>query len=620
VQRAQESASHHILRRDKMTNLSDVWEKAGQSVTAFSPLYQERMIRLTQKYDSPNYWFFLNWIRAIEPEPFNLDEVVETVSPYSTREWTTDVFNELSESGFLNHDDHGTFTLTDRGRGLIEGFFDNAHEALAEVEPIPADKMKIVRDYLGRIVEAAENAAEPTEKPRLAESRWTDPGPDAPVAVGIDQFATDLYRFRDDVHVAAWKSYGVSGHLWETLTYVWREEASTAAELAERLSQRGYDEADYAKALKKLEQKGWIEEIDERFQVTAEGKRIRQEAEDKTDDLFFASWSVLSETELQRLDSLLTELNRSLQKSANEITWDHIRDTARGITPVTRSAVNPLLEEYFEESRYFYPLLLATGNEPDPYSAEEYINRNPYSNPSQVTKTLEEISEAGLMSNGTGAYRLSKQGHDALFKVNDAFYGCLGDLEVLPEEDLEQAVGFLERLVKASLDAAEPEDKLATVNMANTHPDAEYPWMARIDMLIDDLNAFRDDAHIAAWRPCGVSGRTWETLSFVWQGEVRTAPALAETLTFRGYGEEDYSKSLTELTEQGWIQYADDGYETTDQGKALRLEAEETTNRIFFEPWQVLDDAELTRLRVLLIRMKINLENLAEKVEEVPVS
>ncbi len=400
---------------------------------------------------------------------------------------------------------------------------------------------------------------------------------------------------------------------------MWREEAGTAAELAERLSQRGFDEAGYAKALDKLTQKGWIEEVDDRFQVTPEGKRIRDEAEEKTDELFFANWPVLSEAELETLDGILSQLNSNLQISASEITWERVSDVGRGITPVTRSAVNSLFEEYFEEPRYFFPILLATGNEPEPYSAEEYINRNPYTNPRQSTETLEEISKSGFMIDGTGAYRVSEQGHKALFEVNDAFYNRLGELEVLSDDELERAVGFLERLVQASLDAVEPQDKLAMVNTHNCHPDTEYPWMARIDMLIDDLRAFRDDAHVAAWRPYEISGRTWETLGYVRQGDARTASNLAETLSFRGYGEEDYAKSLKELTNLGWIQNAVDGFEATEQGKTVRQDAEETTDRIFFEPWRVLDGAELTQLRGLLIRIKINLENLAEKVEEVPV-
>jgi predicted transcriptional regulator len=603
-----------------MTKINEIWDRTGQIVRAFSPFYQEDMIRLTQEYDSPNYWFMLNWVRASEPKPFRLEDHIDIVGPYSTREWVLDVFKQLTDDGFLEEKEIGELILTERGRGLIEGFFNTAHEALAHIEPLPAADMAMLETYLLRVVESSLEAPEPRIRPRLLNSRWTDPGDDAPPAVRIDQYVTDLYRFRDDTHIAAWKAYEVSGQLWETLSLIWREEANDASQIAKQLSYRGYDEEDYGKALAQLETKGWIKRVGDHFQITTEGKRIREEAEEKTDTLFFASWSVLDEDELDRLDELVRCASDNLKKMSDEKTWDLAMDVVRGLTPVTRSVVDSLFEEYFGEPRFFFPTLLATGSEPESYSTEDYIHRNPYTNPVRSKKVLSDISEAGFMKNGTGAYRVSEKGHEALFTVNDAFYRCLGELEVASNEDLELAVGFLEKLVDASLDAADPIDKIAIVNMHNTHPDAEYPWMAKIDMLMDDLRAFRDDAHVAAWRPHEVSGRTWETLSFVWQEEARTASDLVESLPFRGYGEEDYTKSLIELSERDWLKKGPDGYATTDKGKTIRLEAEETTNRIFFEPWSVLDDTEGTQFRGALIRMKIDLENLAEKEKEAVVS
>jgi DNA-binding MarR family transcriptional regulator len=599
-----------------MKKLNEIWTKTGHTITAFSPYYQEKMIRLTQEYDAPNFWFILNWVRANEPEPFNPEGMLEIVGPYSTGQSTLDRFSEFTERGFLEQDAGGNLTLSDSGRGLIEGFFNSAHEALADVEPLPSDEMTQLQELLGRLVEAAANSSEPADKSRFTNSRWTDPGDDAPAPGRVDQYVTDLYRFRDDAHIAAWGSYGVSGQVWETLTNVWRDEANTAAELAERLSFRGYSEEEYGAALEKLVIKGWVEEVDGRFQVTPNGKRIREEAEEKTDQLFFASWSVLSEKELELLDDLVTRLNASLAQSSFEITWEHVMSVAGGFIPVTRTAVDSLFEEYFEEPRFFYPTLLATGTEPEPYSIDQYVKLNPYSDPNRLSKTLEEAAEAGLMVNGAGKYRVSKKGHKALDTVNDSFYKCLGELDILPDEDLSQVSGFLDRLIKASLDADEPSKKPATVIVHNAHPHAEYPTLAKIDMQLDDLRAFRDDSHIAAWRPYGVDGRTWETLSFVSQGDAKTASKLVETLPFRGYGEDDYANSLEQLADRGLILKDSDGFKPTDEGKTLRLEAEETTNRIFFEPWQVLEENEQAQLRALLIRMKINLEDLAEKETE----
>jgi len=599
-----------------MKELQDIWTEAGRSITAFSPFYQEDIFRLTRKYDAPNAWFILNWVRASDPEPFNLDKMTEIVGPYSTRERTVERFKEFIENGFLEKDASGGLTLTDSGRGLIEGFFDTAHVALSKVEPLAFSDMLVLQNLLGRIVEAAFQAPEPAVKTFLLNSRWTDPGKDAQPSVRIDQYVTDLYRFRDDTHIAVWRSYGVSGQVWETLTFVWRNDANTAEELAEQLSFRGYSEEEYGTALEKLVIKGWIEEINGKFSVTPIGKRIREEAEDKTDALFFASWSVLSEKELERFSDLVTSLNESLGRSGYEVTWEKALGVRRGVIPVTRDAVNPLFEEYFEEPRFFYPTLLATGVEPEPYSIDKYVKINPYSAPKQLNQTLEDIAKAGLMDNGSGAFKVSEKGHEALNTVNDTFYKRLGELEVLPDEELQEVSDILDRLIKASLEAEEPQEKPAAKTMHHVHPETEYALLARIDMQLDDLRAFRDDAYVASWRPYDVDGRTWESLSFIWQGQANSASKLKESLPFRGYEEDDYANSLSELVELGLIKKVDDGYALSSKGESLRLEAEETTNQLFFKPWKVLEDNEQTRLRNLLIRMKINLEDLAEREAE----
>ncbi|MFN2187962.1 MAG: MarR family winged helix-turn-helix transcriptional regulator, partial [Candidatus Promineifilaceae bacterium] len=487
--------------------------EVGRTIGAFAPFYQENIVRLNQKFDPPNGWFLLNWVRASEPQSFNLQEMTGVVGPYSAPEATLERFQGLVEHGFADKDEYGALTLTDKGRAIIEGFFDGAHEALSEIEPLNKADMTDLANLLGRLLKAVAKGSEPASKPYLTNSRWTDPGKSAPPSVRIDQFATDLYRFRDDAHIAAWKSYGVSGQVWETLTYVWRDEANTAEELAERLSFRGYSTEDYEAALEKLIIKGWIESVDGKYCVTPAGRRIREEAEEKTDALYFASWSKLSKSERRRLKKLITRLNKKLETLGQKVIWEQALAVAQGVIPVTREVVNPLFEEYFEEPRFFYPTLLATGTAPEPYSVENHLKINPYTAAKQLQQNLDDIAAAGLMSNGASKYIISDRGREAIDTVNDAFYKKLGDLPVLTDEELTEVSEFLARLVDASLAADEPSEKIATEIMHGVHTETEYPPLAKIDMHLDDLRSFRDDAHIASWKPYDIDGRTWETLS-----------------------------------------------------------------------------------------------------------
>ena len=121
---------------------------------------------------------------------------------------------------------------------------------------------------------------------------------------------------------------------------------------------------------------------------------------------------------------------------------------------------------------------------------------------------------------------------------------------------------------------------------------------------MNDIHAFRDDAHIAAWTPTGVGGHVWEVLSFVWNGEANTVEKLVERLPYRSYSSEDYTKTLDALTQRGWIESGEDGYKVTDAGKKIRDEAEVATNHNFFEPWKTLTDVEVTQLGELLANLK----------------
>jgi DNA-binding MarR family transcriptional regulator len=176
--------------------------------------------------------------------------------------------------------------------------------------------MKQLNDLLYCLVEATLEAREPEEKWAIAYSRWTDPGEGAPGAVKADQYLTDLIRFRDDAHIAAWKPYGVRAHGWEALTFVWRGEAHTAEGLAEELPRRGHSAEVYAEALSDLARRGWVEETPDGYRVTEKGQALRQQAEEATNSHFFAPWATLSDAENAQLQGLLTQLRSNLQEMA----------------------------------------------------------------------------------------------------------------------------------------------------------------------------------------------------------------------------------------------------------------------------------------------------------------
>jgi DNA-binding MarR family transcriptional regulator len=121
------------------------------------------------------------------------------------------------------------------------------------------------------------------------------------------------------VHIAAWQSYGVDGKVWETLTFLWQGEAATGAELAEQISQyRHYDEADYTTAFEELASHGWAIADNDRYLITEKGKKVRQEAEDDTDQLFYAPFKELDQKEIEELKTLLEKLAEVVKSPETE--------------------------------------------------------------------------------------------------------------------------------------------------------------------------------------------------------------------------------------------------------------------------------------------------------------
>jgi hypothetical protein len=178
--------------------------------------------------------------------------------------------------------------------------------------------MEELNRLLRRLVEATLEAPEPEEKWAIAYSRWTDPGEDAPASVLTDQYLTDLIRFRDDAHLAAWKPYAVSGHAWEALTFVWRGEAGTAEELVEKLPYRFRAVEDYREALHDLVARGWVVEESGTYGLTEVGTQTREDAEEATNRLFFAPWACLDGSETARLRELLARMRDALHGAAGD--------------------------------------------------------------------------------------------------------------------------------------------------------------------------------------------------------------------------------------------------------------------------------------------------------------
>lgn len=284
--------------------------------------------------------------------------------------------------------------------------------------------------------------------------------------------------------------------------------------------------------------------------------------------------------------------------------YELIRETSFSIYPIIED-ITYVFEEYFTERRFFQSTFLVYCVKPKPLTPELYCKRRPYINPISVNQLLVETKDAGfLKSLGKNEYMITESGTAGVEAVHDTFYKRINEMNEFPQEKLKELIDILSKLVKACSKVKFNSGNVCFNASHYGHPKTVNGTLAQVDQLLDDINAFRDDAHIESWIPMDVSGHTWEVLTFIWNGEANTVEKLVELLPFRNYDREDYVNTLENLTQRGWIQLGEDGYLITDQGKAIRDYAEADTNKYFFLPWKELTDAEVNRLSELLNGLK----------------
>lgn len=289
-------------------------------------------------------------------------------------------------------------------------------------------------------------------------------------------------------------------------------------------------------------------------------------------------------------------------------------DASASIYPLAQDMMGALFEKHYTERRFYLPTLVASGLAPKPMTLDVYSKRNPYANPTGIESLLSAAANDGyLAQDDNGGYTLTEKGANAINATNDAFYKRINEVNQFPADKLKELTGLLGKLVDACKKADLVNGNLCINISFNGHPRVEAGSLAQADQQIDDLNAFRDDSHISAWKPSGVNGHAWETFSFVWNGEANTVEKLVERLPFRNYTAEDYTKTLADLTQRGWTEPGIDGYKATAEGIKVREEAEDKTNQNHFGPWKVLTDDELTNLFELLNELKETNTKIAEE-------
>ena len=300
-------------------NLKSIWSALEESYGVCSDTSAPAIEKFAEEnHLSAGYW---SWGPAIILFP---DETISPaqwmkIFPYGIPQTINGRLASAAEGGYLVVNGEG-FLSTEKGKAAAHQGLQALTDGIAHLHPLPPNDLQRLADYLVRLSEASFAAPEPPPKFCLTHYKNYKSTFDhtAPLLRLFVHYFKELDFYRMDSHMAAWRSHNLEGNRWEVFSEVWGGRNNTLDKIFDELSFRGITRKEYARILQELTARGWVQQDGETYQPTAEGKRLRDEAEVLTDKYFFAAWSCLSELELEELASLAGQLLDGLKKSESK--------------------------------------------------------------------------------------------------------------------------------------------------------------------------------------------------------------------------------------------------------------------------------------------------------------
>ena len=271
----------------------------------------------------------------------------------------------------------------------------------------------------------------------------------------------------------------------------------------------------------------------------------------------------------------------------------------------------------------WYLLLPALTFDPETISAAKLLVRVPFYAPHIYENRLKKLTEFGYLKASAPApdggayprfeYNLTESGRMTIQWIIQAADVAMQAMHPLSLEDLEYLAGLLGRVVAAAEATPEPPGRWALKLSRRTDHASVAPVVVRIDQYLTDLNAYRDDCILEAWRKHPAtrdpSPPAWEIFTQLWKAsQVKPEPGytldvLAQIFERRGHARRVYSEALRSLSRLGWVHADKTNYRLTEPGFQARQDAEVRIDQLFYIPWKTLEPAELADLKELLVMM-----------------
>ena len=234
--------------------------------------------------------------------------------PFSNSELFERLFVRLNLKGWIEPMPDSSFQVTKKARESARFLIQAGDVQLSDFVSLPDHELKRLLFLLKQIVMEYFTTPEPPGKWAILK-RFRVADEHYPPIMQIREYLMDMFAYRDDSHLSASRPYfNDAGIVWLVLGALEKGDAVNAEQMAEKLVFRGYEEEDYEITIQAAIELSWVEPGRRRatFQLTKQGKHLREQAEHLTNEYFYAPWSVLMPEELDELYELLTRLREGL--------------------------------------------------------------------------------------------------------------------------------------------------------------------------------------------------------------------------------------------------------------------------------------------------------------------
>ncbi len=294
----------------------------------------------------------------------------------------------------------------------------------------------------------------------------------------------------------------------------------------------------------------------------------------------------------------------------NTRVWNLIQAAFRNIYPICDPVIVGFENRTGLTGAAVGVLLAALTFEPDPVSSARLVVRVPFTAVARYSQSLSILAENGFLAEAQpGEFRLTVRGLSEVQALVNRMRAVMAESDPLPLTRSERLAELLGGLVNACLSAPSPPGHWS-INLAHKIMPAPTPPLPYAEQAFSCLNAYRDDAHLAAWQPGGLSAAALESLTLLWRQEAGSLTEIVQRLSRRGHPSNIYNDALEELRGRGFVEAGKSAYRLTDSGAQYRENVESETDRYFFKPWDRLMGYEKSELADLLEELRAGLSSI----------